>query len=238
MFLRVCGSSLTLVLFIHTGYVRPLAIYPLNRRKGYREVLRRAPTARGVRVRFAPGPDRRPGGSVFFFGKPNSYVEIKNRAGGPLDAGRRGGSITLGAWVYNLGGAGPIIHYKPNGWGVHFWYVTSKTLFVRFTRRGSLRSTPALATRRNMRKGWNFVAATYRRRTGTARLFVNNKFVARKRIGRIRLATNYPVRLGARKGDRRYFKGQIACVQFYNRALTARQLRRQSRLCVRGEQYM
>ena len=163
-------------------------------------------------------------------------MEIRNRPGGPLDVDARGGSITMAAWVFNKGVAGPIFNYNPRGRGVRLWFITPKTLFVGLSMRGRRRRfTGTLATRQNIRFGWNFVAATYRRRTGRARLFVNNKFVARKRIGRIRLATNFDVRLGAVSGDRRYFRGMIACAQFFSKALSARQLRYRSKKCFRGK---
>ena len=66
-----------------------------------------------------------------------------------------------------------------------------------------------------------------------AKLFVNGRFTARKFIGRIRLATNYPVRMGARIGDRRYFRGRISCMQVYNGALSRSQVISKKRKCFR-----
>jgi len=80
---------------------------------------------------------------------------------------------------------------------------------------------------------WQFVGATYNGRTGRAKLFVNRRFTGSKYIGRIRLATNYPARMGARIGDRRYFRGRISCMQVYDRALTTRQILRRKRRCFR-----
>ena len=123
----------------------------------------------------------------------------------------------------------------PNGWGVHLWMITPRTLFVRFTRRRGRRFTAAVISRRVLPRRWQYVAATYDYRKGTAKLFVNRRFVASKRIGRIRLATNYPVRMGARAGDGRYFKGRISCMQVYDQPLTTRQiLQRKKRCFTRG----
>ena len=123
----------------------------------------------------------------------------------------------------------------PNGWGVHFWMTSPRTLFVRFTRRRGRRFTAAVFSRRILRRQWQYVGATYDFRKKTAKLFISRRFVARKRIGRIRLATNYPVRMGARIGDRRYFRGRISCMQVYDQALTTSQiLRRKKRCFTRG----
>ena len=143
------------------------------------------------------------------------------------------GSITLLAWIYHQGHAGPIFNYMPNGWGVHFWMVTPTMLFARFTRRRGRRFTKAVTSRRVRPRQWQFVGAVYNQRTGRAKLFVNNRFTTNKYIGRIRLATNYPVRMGARIGDRRYFRGRISCMQVFSRALTARQILRRKWKCAR-----
>ena len=84
-----------------------------------------------------------------------------------------------------------------------------------------------------MPRRWQFVGATYNGRTGRAKLFVNRRFTGSKFIGRIRLATNYPARMGARIGDRRYFRGRISCMQVYDTALTTRQILRRKRRCFR-----
>ena len=121
----------------------------------------------------------------------------------------------------------------PNGWGVHFWMISPRTLFVRFTRRRGRRFTAAVISRDVTPGRWQFVGASYNGRTGQAKLFVNRRFTARKYIGRIRLATNYPVRMGARIGDGRYFRGRISCMQVYNGALSLRQILSKKRLCFR-----
>ena len=125
----------------------------------------------------------------------------------------------------------------PNGWGVHFWMITPRTLFVRFTRRRGRRFTAAVVSRRVTPGRWQFVGASYNGRTGIAKLFVNRKITARKYIGRIRLATNYPVRMGARIGDGRYFRGRISCMQVYNGALSLRQIVSKKRRCFRRSKW-
>ena len=209
--------------------VRAVAIYPLNGGVKGRDIsLSRNPTAILSNVRPAQGPDGTPDGSYQFFGKSNSFIQFPNR--GKLDTRR---SITLMAWIYHQGGAGPIFNYMPNGWGVHFWMILPQTLFARFTHRSTRRFTKAVISRRVLAKRWQLVAATYDGRSGRAKLFVQNRFVTQKYIGRIRLATNYPVRMGARLGDSRYFHGRISCMQVYPMALTRRQILARKTRCFR-----
>ena len=180
-----------------------------------------------VGVRPAPGPDKTTDGSYEFFGRRNSYIEFPNR--GRLDTKR---SFTLLAWIYHAGSAGPIFNYKPNGWGVHVWMVTPRTLFVRFVRRaGKTVFTPAVSAGKITPRKWQYVGATYDHVTGITKLYLNGRVIAQKNIGRVRLATNYPVRMGARIGDRRYFRGRVSCVQLYDVALSANQISRRKKRC-------
>ena len=218
-----------MILFFFLVKTRAVAIFPLNgRTKGKDISSRRNWAGRLGYVRTAPGPDGTRDGSYQFYGRSNSYILFPN--GGSLDTKR---SITLLAWIYHTGRAGPIFNYMPNGWGVHFWMISPRTLFVRFTRRRGRRFTTAVVSRTVRPGRWQFVGATYNGRTGQAKLFVNGRFTARKYIGRIRLATNYPVRMGARIGDRRYFRGRISCMQVYNGALSRRQILSKKRRCFR-----
>ena len=208
-----------------------VAIYPLDRTKQGRDVSpNRSPTGRLVGVKSAPGPDGRPDGATQFFGNRNSYVEIPN-TNGKLDTMA---SMTILAWVYHEGISGPIFNYRRGpGWAVHFWLVSPRTLFVRFLRRNG-RSTSALSSSVRIRyRAWNYVGATYDYKTGVARLWLNNRFVAMRKVGRHRLATNYPVRLGARVGDKRYFKGRMSCVQVFSKALSGRHIRAARKTCFR-----
>lgn len=186
------------------------------------------PTGRLQRVRFAKGPDGRPYSSTRFFGNRNSFIEIPNR--GKLDAKK---SITILAWVYHEGKAGPIVNYQPRrGWGVHLWMVAPRTIYVRFVKRNG-RVTPGLVGYRGRLpyKAWNYVGVTYNYQTGFAKIWVNSKVVANKRLGRFKIATQYPIRLGVRRGDRRYFKGRLFCVQIFSRVLRAAEIRAARNVC-------
>ena len=212
--------------------MRAVAIYPLNGGVRGRDIsLSKNPPGILRNVRTAPGPDGTRDGSFQFQGRSTSYIYFPNR--GKLDTRR---SITLMAWIYHEGRAGPIFNYMPNGWGVHFWMISPRTLFVRFTRRRGRSFTKAVISRRVGPRRWQLVAATYNHRSGRAKLFVQNRFVARKYIGRIRLATNYPVRVGARIGDRRYYRGRISCMQVYPLSLKAKQINERKKRCFRKGQ--
>lgn len=216
-------------MFVYLGPVRASAIYPLNFKTKTRDVsLFRNIPGIPVGVRLAKGPDGKRAGSYEFFGRRNSYIKFPNN--GRIDTKK---SITIIAWIYHTGRAGPIFNYMPNGWGVHFWMTSPRTLFVRFTKRGSRRSTPALASKRIKPYKWQYVAATYDYNTGKAKLYLNSRVIASRRIGRIKLATNYPVRMGAKIGDRRYFKGRVSCVHVYDVALNGKQIARRKRRCFR-----
>ena len=208
-----------------------MAIFPLNGVTRGKDIsLRRNPRGRLYNVRPAPGPDRTKDGSYQFFGLPNSFILFPNRGG--LDTKK---SITLLASIYHEGNAGPIFNYMPNSRGVHFSMITPKTLFVSFARRSGRRFKSTVISRTVEPRKWQFVGVTYSYRTGVAKLFVNSRFVAGRRIGRMRLATNYPVRMGARSGDRRYFKGRISCMQVYNGALSRWQILSKKQRCYRSK---
>lgn len=64
-------------------------------------------------------------GFYYFFGWLNSYVEIFNK--GILDVCN---CIIILVWIYYEGNVGLIVNYKCNGWGVYFWMVNFRMLFV------------------------------------------------------------------------------------------------------------
>lgn len=57
-----------------------------------------------------------------------------------------------------------------------------------------------------------------------AQLWHNGKMVKSRNIGQIKLATQYPIRIGARDGDERRFAGKISCLQIYDKALDEQQI--------------
>ena len=202
-----------------------MAFFPLTSKYGSRDIspTRNLP-GKIVGAIPAPGPDGQPGGAFKFRGRPDSFIEFPNK--GRLDTKD---SITILAYV-NPETPGPIFNYNPKGFGMHFWMVRPNVLFARFVKRNKKFTRP-IASNRIKPRTWNWVATTYDKNTGYARLYVDSKITAERNLGKIRLATNYPVRMGARVGDNRFFRGKITCVQVYNVALSSKQIRAARKSC-------
>ena len=171
-------------------------------------------------VNLAPGPNGEKDGSYEFYGTSYSYIEIPNSAGGPLDVLH---SMTMLCWVYYNGQDGPLFNYRTSGhWGVHLWVVAGQ-LFVRFTRRDYSFTNALIHTA--LAGGWKFVGASYDRGTGDAKQWVNGAVVQTLNIGAgLNLATQGSIRMGAKVDDGRHFKGRIAQMQVYDKALSQKQI--------------
>jgi len=206
-------------------------LYPFNGRFLAKDTSRnRNPPALFRGVRYVTGPDGFSKSAIYFSGRSTSYVQIPNN--GCLDTER---SITIMMWVWPES-AGPIFHYNPGGWGVHFWMTARNKLFVRFV--GRRRKNVHHVESRAITPGqWNFVTTTYNGRTGLATLWKSGVPLAQRFIGRFSqgLDTNTPVRIGAKIGDRRYFRGKIACVQVFRRALNGGEIKSRMKTCWQGK---
>ena len=198
----------------------PVALFPLNAAHGTNEVNNRVTNVIPSGVNLAAGPNGEADGSYEFYGSNNSYIEIPNSAGEPLDVRH---SMTMLCWVYHDGQDGPLFNYKTRGrWAVHLWVVEGQ-LFVRFTRRDYSLTTNLQHT--SLAGGWKFVGASYDRGTGVAKLWVNGAAVHTLNIGAgLDLATQDSIRMGAKIGDERYFRGRIAQMQVYDKALSQEQI--------------
>ena len=183
-------------------------------------------------VTLAPGPDGRTNYSYKFSGSSTSYIEFPNRIGEPLDVRY---SMTMLCWVYSDGQNGPLFNYKTSGdWGVHLWVFSGK-LFVGFTKRDYWNTDRLVHT--NLAGGWKFVGASYNRSSGEAKLWVNGAVVQTLNIGAgLELATQDSIRMGVKTGDGRYFKGRIAQMRIYNRALSQEQIQAIQKLVVAGNE--
>lgn len=208
-----------------------LAIYPLDSKHGGTDIGgQRSPTGRFSNIIYGTGPFGWPQTSISLQGRSTSYVEFPNN--GKLDARR---SITILAWIFHSGTSGPIVNYNPGPrWGLHFWMTSHRTIFLRFVNRNGGMTTPLVGYNRVPYRAWTYVGGTYDYRTGNAKLWVNGRVVAHKHIGRITLATRRSIRIGAKIGDRRYFRGKVACVQIYSQALNAYQISLARKRCFRG----
>lgn len=201
-------------------------MYPLNKRTRGKDISSSGnPEGELYGVRPAPGPDGLPDGSFYFSGRKTSYIKFPNN--GKLDSRY---SLTLLAWVYPQG-SGPIFHFSPGG--VRFWVVRPNLLLVRFVRRTG-RPTRQLISRRLIPRQWNYVGASYDEKTGIATLWRNSRPLKSVFIGRIRLATNRPVRMGSLPRDMRYFRGRISCMQVYSVPLSGPEIKRAEKVCFRA----
>jgi hypothetical protein len=142
------------------------------------------------------------------------------------------------AYVKHDGNAGPIVNYKKGPkWGVHFWFAKPKVLFARFVARNGKMTPPIFSGPIVPRGAWSFVCASYDKITGTAKLWLNGSPKLTKKVGRFSLATKEPIRIGAKIGDKRTFRGKISCVQIYSAALYKRQIRDAMRRCSKRREY-
>ena len=201
----------------------PVALFPLNSTFETREIKNRVAAGVPSGVTLALGPDRVAGGSYEFSGHRNSFIEFPNSEGGPLDVRY---SITMLCWVYHSGQGGPLFDYRPNrAWGVHLvvsWAFHGQ-LAVRFTKRDYSLSTHLLRTA--LAGGWKFVGATYDHSTGDAKLWVDGFVGKTLNIGAgLNLATQESTRMGVNNYYQKYFKGKIAQMQVYDKALTQEQI--------------
>ena len=204
-----------------------MGLYPFDPISKGRDVSpNKAPNAKFINVALTQGPDGRANSAVKFFGLPNSYVQIPNN--GKLRANR---ALSMFAWIKPQGNAGPIINYNVGpSWETHLWLKNPRTLLARFVKIGGV-FTPAVTKTALRQNAWSFVGATYD--GNFARLWVNGKNLATRKIPRIRLSTFGPIRIGAKIGDPRYFKGAVACVQLYRVALNKKQIKRAMKGCMR-----
>lgn len=204
--------------FYLSAFPDPVALYPLNAKYQALDVI--GGNAPGIMKNVVPaaGPFNQSGNSLSFLGTPDSYIEFPNN--GNLDAKN---SISLLAWVLPQK-EGPIFNYKTDGWGVNLWMAKPRKLFARFVDREQRALLTAIKSTHIKPNMWNFVAAIYDQTSGHASLWINGKKEDEQYIGNITLGTNYAVRMGARIGDKRNFRGRISCMQVYSVALNRRQI--------------
>ena len=163
------------------------------------------------------GPNNELNEAYQFSGTSDSFIEFPNNRG--LDTRH---SITLMCWVQPGGQDGPLFNYRKSGeWGVHIWIVEGK-FFNRIAKYQNHALTNAIATDQPLPKGrWVHVTATYDHKTGFNSLYINGNLSKTQNIGTgYKISTNdAEVRMGAKVGDGRYFKGKIAQMKIFDAAL-------------------
>ncbi|XP_078681207.1 uncharacterized protein LOC144916088 [Branchiostoma floridae x Branchiostoma belcheri] len=198
----------------------PVGLWPLNSQHGALDTTGNGNdgVARGTQL--AEGPYGNADGAFLFSGNANSYMDIPNN--GKLDVRY---SYTILAHIFPTGRAGPIFNYVGNfnRWAVHLWHTAPTELFMRTVGRNGYFS-PDVRRRVLQQNAWNYVGGTYDSSTGIAAIWNNGELVGQVNIGVPSVASQYPVRVAVRDGDRRYYSGRIACLQLYNYAMTRDQI--------------
>lgn len=114
---------------------------------------------------------------------------------------------------------------------MNLWLAQPRKLFAHFVDRNHKKSVQPLQSTKVAPNRWNYIGATYDHTSGNAGLWINGKFVDSKNLGKIELATNYTIRMGARVGDKRNYRGRIACLQVYNVPLSSEQIDNTKEIC-------
>lgn len=171
-----------------------VAVYPLDATNGARDL---SPTKNlpgklsGVSI--VPGPDRQPDTALRFSGSPVSYIEFPNN--GRLDTRR---SITCSVWVFNEGRGGTVFQYNPNGQGVGLKIIGANQIEARIVSRRGAKNIPVRTLKKAFKpRNWTYIGFSYDYTLGIVKIYVNDKLVITRVIGRMELLTNRPARAGS-----------------------------------------
>ena len=206
---------------------KPVAFFPLNGKFTTNDEQRRPQLkASASNAILTTGPNNEPQGAYQFCGNSNSYIEFPN-SHGILDVKQ---SMTLMCWVRPGGKDGPLFNYnKAGAWGVHIWIANGR-FFNRIPKYDSHAFLNHIQTDQPLAGlaggKWIHVAATYDHNTGVNSIYLDGVLSKTQNIGTgFRISTNdRAVRMGAKIGDGRYFKGAITQMRSYDVALTAQQI--------------
>ena len=208
--------------------VLPVAVYPFNNETLANDVSQHKAVGELVGTSFSPGINGEPGGSLELQGRADSYIELSKDAGN-LDIRF---SITILLYVYPMGSPGPIVNHKKDGHGVQI-YETDNVLAARVNQRNDGRTKPVETKEKLQSDQWHFIGMTYNYSSGLVKLWQDGREVASENIGSTHIATQFDVRIGARQivNDDDFFRGRVACLQFYSTALTQREIEKARIAC-------
>jgi len=194
---------------------------PFNEHYKGKEIIQEHLKVHLSNIDFVPGVGKgEPGGAIKFNGRQDSYVEIEANEQVQFDH-----SMSILVYIYPyVSHTGPVVHYKPDGHGVQMWIQgvigVKGRLMARFNKRNLFFTSWLKADVLNLAQ-WNFIGAAYDHVTGWATLYHDGLEVERRNIGRnLYLATRYKIRIGAVAiASLGSYYGEVACLQFYNKAL-------------------
>jgi len=215
---------------------KPAALFPFNEYYNTKqEIIQGTLQVHFSNTHFVPGIEVEPGGAVRLEGNQNSYIEIESNKQVLFEQ-----SMTILLYINPTRNVpGPLVHYNASGHGVQLWVqgnVGGKgELMARFNKRNLDTTTWLRAEVLNLGH-WNFVGASYDHVTGYATLYHDGLVVQRKRIGKnLYLATRYEIRIGAVAiSSLGSFDGEVACLQFYSKALELREVLEGKHACKQG----
>ena len=208
-----------------------VAVYPLDATSGARDL---SPTknlpGKLSRVSIVQGPDGQPDTALRFSGSPVSYIEFPNN--GRLDTRR---SITCLVWVFNEGRGGTVFQYSRKGQGVGLKIIGSNQIEARIVSRRRTKNIAVRTPKKTFKpRTWTYIGFSYDYTVGIVKIYVNDKPVATRVIGRMELLTNRPARAGSTRRGRRFFRGRMSCMQVYSRALSDYEIATVKTRCFKG----
>ncbi|XP_002741144.1 uncharacterized protein LOC100369643 [Saccoglossus kowalevskii] len=210
----------------------PVLMLPLNANDKMRDVTGRGNNGQGGPIPPKPRPKRPEDDDEFcsyyyFDGNKDSYIRIPNN--GAYDAKDK---ITIAMHVRPGGQAGPLLTFddEKGHTGVRIrdeMRGEKSNEIAEFTRR-DMTPTPELVYELDQNH-WNYIAATYDNSTRKAKLYINDTLVDSKDIGDIELATQFGTRVGPIDSQQNKYRGDIACMQIFDKALSRDQIHRNGR---------
>ena len=227
--------SFVFVFVFFLGLPSPAALFPLNAQFGTADISsNESPPGNALGVRLADGPDGKPGGSYYFNGSSTSYIEFPGSSA--LDTRY---SLTILADVFPET-SGPVLNYNTYNWGVHLLIgMEIGSLFSGLSDRYTFKHTdPVLSNSTKFGKKWHYVGATYDYLSGIARVWIDGAKAGELQVGKMEIATNDSVRMGAVTNHRSYFRGRVSCLQIYNRALTQDEIEAVKSRCLKISMFL
>ncbi|XP_019623047.1 PREDICTED: uncharacterized protein LOC109469107 [Branchiostoma belcheri] len=207
--------------------VPPVGLWPLNREHGLQDISGNGNHGNGVGVSFTSGVyGEREGAAMFTDG---SYVEFDLEVMMKTE-----NSMTILAFVYPTGTAGPVVQILTEGRGVRFGQRDSSALFMSLDKGDGTRLADLSARHALTLNSWNFIGATYSFSSGAVQLWHGGLQVASTVAGRAELAVGGTVRVGFTDEVGGSFHGKVACVHMYDVGLNQEQIERAESKCTGG----
>lgn len=170
-----------------------------------------------VGVRYELGPKGNPSGAAMFSGGANSYANIPQSVG--LDAKK---SITISAHIYPMEFSNcPLVYYSDeDDVGVNLQLYNQGLAFRVVQRSANTGLGETITSDGLVLNAWNYIAVTFDYESGVAKIYHNSTMVAEFTVGQREIATNGNIRIGAVSGISTYYKGKMACLKVFSKALT------------------